>query len=267
MTTKELWSFRDQAVARVDLTGFELQALDGSLGTVAQAIEGSDGGYLIIDPGVAMPLGRQVFVPVGLIEKVDVDNKRVSVRAEREQIRSAPVYEPTQARDEHWRRGMAEYYSPLMGERGRRASAARATRASGSRRSRTRQAGASKPTPSSNRGRSRRSSEGQTKAELYAEAKRLGIEGRSKMSKAQLARAVGRRRGGSSGGGRSRAKATPVEVQAFLEGVGYPTRKRQLLSEAESQGARSEVRTTLRRLPDRQFESPTEVSEAIGKLS
>ena len=97
MTTKELWSFRDQAVARVDLKGFELQALDGSLGTVAQAIEGSDGGYLIIDPGVAMPLGRQVFVPVGLIEKVDVDNKRVSVRAECEQIRSAPVYEPTQA--------------------------------------------------------------------------------------------------------------------------------------------------------------------------
>lgn len=32
---------------------------------------------------------------------------------------------------------------------------------------------------------------GQTRDQLYNEAKRLGVEGRSKMSKAQLARAVG----------------------------------------------------------------------------
>ena len=33
---------------------------------------------------------------------------------------------------------------------------------------------------------------GRTKAQLYEEARRRGIEGRSKMTKAQLARAVGR---------------------------------------------------------------------------
>jgi hypothetical protein len=33
-----------------------------------------------------------------------------------------------------------------------------------------------------------------TKEQLYAEAKRLGIEGRSKMTKAQLQRAIARRR-------------------------------------------------------------------------
>jgi cation transport regulator ChaB len=35
--------------------------------------------------------------------------------------------------------------------------------------------------------------EGNTKEELYARAKRLGIEGRSKMSKRELARAIGKR--------------------------------------------------------------------------
>jgi hypothetical protein len=35
---------------------------------------------------------------------------------------------------------------------------------------------------------------GRTKAQLYAEAKRLGVEGRSSMTKAQLQRAVDRRR-------------------------------------------------------------------------
>jgi hypothetical protein len=55
-------------------------------------------------------------------------------------------------------------------------------------------------------------------------------------------------------------------VQAFLEGSGYPTQKRQLLREAESQGVSHEVHTTLKRLPVQQFESSTEVSEAIGKV-
>ena len=40
--------------------------------------------------------------------------------------------------------------------------------------------------------RSHRGSGGRTKAQLYNEAKQKGIEGRSKMNKAQLERAVGR---------------------------------------------------------------------------
>ena len=40
--------------------------------------------------------------------------------------------------------------------------------------------------------RSHRGPGGRTKAQLYEEAKRKGIEGRSKMTKAQLERAVGR---------------------------------------------------------------------------
>jgi hypothetical protein len=40
--------------------------------------------------------------------------------------------------------------------------------------------------------RSHRGAGGRTKAQLYNEAKAKGIEGRSKMNKAQLARAVGR---------------------------------------------------------------------------
>lgn len=55
--------------------------------------------------------------------------------------------------------------------------------------------------PSSTRGSSsssrggRHSHEDPTKQDLYEEAKRVGIEGRSKMSKAELKRALGRKRG------------------------------------------------------------------------
>lgn len=258
MKRTELWSFRDQAVARMDLTGFELEALDGRLGKVAQSFETTGGGYLVVDSGAAMPLGRQLLVPSGLVDRVDVDSRRVRVNAGREQIRNAPEFDPGQGLDERARTGLDEYYGPLIGEgEGPRRSRAR---------TKARSAGGTRRRPRAQT-RSRRRSEGPTRAELYDQAKRLGIEGRSKMNKTQLARAVGRRRGRSSGGGRrSRAKANPFDVQAFLEGVGYPTGKRKLLREAESQGAGRDVRATLKKLPEKNFGSPTEVSEAIGRL-
>jgi sporulation protein YlmC with PRC-barrel domain len=102
-----------------------------------------------------------------------------------------------------------------------------------------------------------------TRDELYAEAKRLQIRGRSKMNKQDLARAVGRARERSGG----HEKANPIEVQTFLEGVGYPMRKADLVREAERQGASAHVRSTLRRIRDEKFDSPADVSEAIGRLT
>lgn len=148
----------------------------------------------------------------------------------------------------------SERRSPSGLPEGRKAAKARKAPARGRSRTRGR-------TTTSRRGRR---SEGPTREALYEQAKRLDIKGRSKMNKSQLARAVGRRSGQST---RGRAeKANPVDVQAFLEGVGYPTGKRELVREAKKQGADRSVRSTLERLPDDEFDSPTAVSEAIGQL-
>jgi hypothetical protein len=58
--------------------------------------------------------------------------------------------------------------------------------------SRTRSKSSTKGASPSRRG-GQRSADSPTRDELYAQAKQLGIEGRSKMSKTQLARAVGRK--------------------------------------------------------------------------
>lgn len=118
------------------------------------------------------------------------------------------------------------------------------------------------------RGAGRPESE-RTREELYQEARRLDIPGRSKMNKRQLARAVSRAGGRDEQQrpGDETAKANPIEVQKFLEGVRYPTQRGDLVEEAGRQGASKEVRSTLERLPDERFETPTDVSEAIGKLS
>jgi Protein of unknown function (DUF2795) len=263
MASTELWRFRDQALERIDVRGFEVRARDGSIGTVAQAVEGTAGGYLVVDPGAAMPLGRQLLVPAGLVEEVDTERRRISVQVDRKQAMDAPEYDPRLPLDDPSSSVFGAYFNSLMGDASRRAGLQKAP----TRPRRTRRASAGgHSTKGSSRSRARsRQAEAPTKDELYEAARKLDISGRSKMSKAQLARAVNRRRGRSSRRGSS-AKANPVEVQAFLEGVGYPTGKRKLLREAETQGASREVRATLRRLPEQQFGSPTQVSKAIGKL-
>ena len=96
-----------------------------------------------------------------------------------------------------------------------------------------------------------------SKDELYAEASRLGVPGRSTMTKDELGGELDRL---------ETEKATPIQVQAFLEGVRYPLDRDDLLKQAEERRAAAEVRATIERLPDRRFEDPTDVSRAIGEL-
>jgi hypothetical protein len=61
-------------------------------------------------------------------------------------------------------------------------------------------------------------------------------------------------------------KVNPVQVQKYLGGLDYPVEKQDLLRRAEEQGADEDVRSTLERLPMDHFNSPNDVSEAIGKI-
>ena len=96
-----------------------------------------------------------------------------------------------------------------------------------------------------------------SKDELYEEAGRLGVQGRSTMTKEELGDELQRL---------ETEKASPVHVQAFLEGVSYPTDRQGLLREAEKHRAGADVLATIERLPDRRFEGPTDISRAIGEL-
>jgi len=55
-------------------------------------------------------------------------------------------------------------------------------------------------------------------------------------------------------------------VQKYFGGLDYPVEKQDLLRRAEEQGADDNVRRTLEQLPMDRFNSPNDVSEAIGKM-
>jgi putative membrane protein len=59
----------------------------------------------------------------------------------------------------------------------------------------------------------------------------------------------------------------PVQVQKFLKGVDYPASKQDLIDNAKNLGADENVCSSLEKLPDEDFQTPAEVSQAIGKQS
>lgn len=62
------------------------------------------------------------------------------------------------------------------------------------------------------------------------------------------------------------AKVNPVQLQKHLKGVNYPASKQQLIDRAKQQGADEKAISALEQLPDQEFDTPTEVSQAVGAL-
>lgn len=62
------------------------------------------------------------------------------------------------------------------------------------------------------------------------------------------------------------AKVNPVQVQKFLGGLDYPASRQDLLKHAEQEGAEENVRSTLEQIPDQKYETPADVSQAIGEV-
>lgn len=205
----EIWTYPDQRIAELDLTGFEVETRDGPLGRVDRATEDIGGSYLVIDPGPSMPLGRRVVVPAGVVESVHRDRRRIRVRSSREEILSAPEFDVERPLDEMLRDRIGTHFAPRGRQRQRRPQQRQRQQAQRPRQQQQQQQRRqrSSSTKATTRGRSssarRRTrstrprstrSDEPTKEQLYNQAKRLGIAGRSKMNKAQLKRAVQRRK-------------------------------------------------------------------------
>jgi hypothetical protein len=206
----EIWTYQDQRLGQFDLTGFDVETRDGVIGRVDRATKDVAGSYLVINAGPAMPLGRRVVLPAGVVETVDLDDRRLAVSVGRSEILSGPEYDPERPLDESLRNRIGTHFASPGEERrsAERRSPGRSARQQPAKSTTSRQSSSRRSAPStrskaqstrgraqSTRGRaqSTRSSE-PTKEQLYKQAKRLNIEGRSKMNKAQLKRAVDRRK-------------------------------------------------------------------------
>ena len=81
-TTPDLWTFSDLDTWRgTDITGFDVQAVDGEIGSVDEATYDIGASYLVVDTGPWI-FGKKVLLPAGVVDMVDVTNKKLIVNGQ-----------------------------------------------------------------------------------------------------------------------------------------------------------------------------------------
>ena len=113
MAVVELWEFRE-IDTDIDLSGFEVEARDGKVGTVDSVTYDAGAGSIIVDTGPWI-LGKKVLLPAGMIERIDPDERKIFVNRTREEIKNAPEWDPTGYAEQEYRIALGDYYSRFYG--------------------------------------------------------------------------------------------------------------------------------------------------------
>jgi hypothetical protein len=122
----DLWTYRETAwggegtataeLGRTDVTGFSVEAVDGSIGKIDEATYDVGASYIVVDTGPWI-LGKRVLLPAGVIDHVDLDAETVYVNRSKDEIKSAPELDVETYREESYRNEIGEYYRAGGGER------------------------------------------------------------------------------------------------------------------------------------------------------
>ena len=109
----DLWTY-PESVGRLDLTGFEVEAADGSIGKVDEATQDVGESYIVVDAGLWI-FGKKVLLPAGIVERVDRDEEKVYLDRTKYEIENAPEFDKDNYRGDDYRSAVGGYYG--SGER------------------------------------------------------------------------------------------------------------------------------------------------------
>jgi hypothetical protein len=114
----DLWSYRDQSSlgsnvvdTRADISGFSVEAIDGSIGKVDEATYDGGQSYIVVDTGPWI-FGHKVMLPAGIVRGIDETDEIVFVNRTKEQIKNAPDYDESFALEDTYRSDLEMYYGP-----------------------------------------------------------------------------------------------------------------------------------------------------------
>jgi hypothetical protein len=111
----EPWAYREDVTpAATDLVGYKVEATDGSIGKVDSCSYEVNAACLVVDTGPWI-FGKKVLLPAGVVNHVDHEELRVYVDRTKEQIKSAPEFDPDSVGDPVYRDKVGGYYSDTYG--------------------------------------------------------------------------------------------------------------------------------------------------------
>ncbi|MFJ6697632.1 PRC-barrel domain-containing protein [Streptomyces sp. NPDC091272] len=112
--SENIWGYQPTAghQSGTALTGYKVEATDGSIGKVDKHSDEVGSAYLVVDTGVWI-FGKHVLLPAGTVKSVDAAEKKIYVDLTKDQIKDAPEFD----KDKHI--GDSGYHEQIGGYYGK----------------------------------------------------------------------------------------------------------------------------------------------------
>lgn len=99
------------------LTGFTVEATDGTIGEVDRQADETGMRHLVVDTGVWV-FGKSVLIPAGIVTGIDAQARRITLACTKEAVKGAPAFRTdSETRDPAYLSRVAAYYRGLPRDR------------------------------------------------------------------------------------------------------------------------------------------------------
>jgi hypothetical protein len=94
-----------------DVSGYDVEATDGSIGKVDEATYSEASSCLVVDTGFWI-FGKKRMIPAGVVQRVDPEAEKIFVNMTKDEIRSAPDYDAERHHKDEpsYHREVGDYY-------------------------------------------------------------------------------------------------------------------------------------------------------------
>jgi hypothetical protein len=110
---QDLWTYQDDLTDRDALEGLDVEATDGSIGSVDEATVDVGASYIVVDTGPWI-FGKKVLIPASAITRIDIDNRKAYLRLTKDQIKDSPEFDADNYRSTTYREKVGTYYDPMF---------------------------------------------------------------------------------------------------------------------------------------------------------
>jgi len=117
-SSTDVWTYRegsqlgaDVMDAGADISGYKVEALDGSIGKVDEATYEVGRSHIVVDTGPWI-FGKKVMLPAGIVQNIDADDEQIFVNRTKDQIKDAPEFDDSLLLDDAYRSSVGTYYGP-----------------------------------------------------------------------------------------------------------------------------------------------------------
>ncbi|MEZ0076505.1 PRC-barrel domain containing protein [Planotetraspora sp. GP83] len=115
--SNDMWSYDSGVYGddSLDIVGFDVQATDGSIGSVDEASNVVGDSYVVVDTGPWI-FGKKRVLPASTVTRIDPQERKVHLARTKAEIKDAPEFDKDNYKEAGYRDQVGGYYGRLPGD-------------------------------------------------------------------------------------------------------------------------------------------------------